>query len=64
MGAGIGRRVASKFRYFARYPDEAQVILAQPYVARPELEGFEPAYVTTRVWTHREAFGAREREAG
>jgi len=42
MGAGVGRRVASKFRYFATYPEEADAILARPFTPKPGLEDFRP----------------------
>ncbi|KAF1004571.1 MAG: NAD(P)H azoreductase [Luteibacter sp.] len=49
MGEGVGRRVASKFRYFAAHPEDADAILAQPYAGESGLEGFQPTDVET--WT-------------
>jgi hypothetical protein len=42
MGPGTGRRIASKFRYFATHRDDADAILAAPYSRTAELEGFVP----------------------
>jgi uncharacterized protein YbjT (DUF2867 family) len=57
MGAGMGRRVASKFRYFANHPEEAERILAIPFAAQPDLEDFVPTDVVSWVEAHREDFG-------
>lgn len=44
MGPGMGRRIASKFRYFHEYPDEADRILAM--VQGPgALPGFTPTSI-------------------
>ncbi|MGC4192147.1 MAG: NmrA family NAD(P)-binding protein [Thermomicrobiales bacterium] len=59
-GAGMGRRVSSKFRYFADHPDEADRILATAYVATPELAGFVPTSATAWARAHRDAFGFAE----
>lgn len=56
MGAGMGRRVASKFRYFANHPSEADAILAQPFHPKAGLEGFQPTDVATWINQHRHAF--------
>jgi uncharacterized protein YbjT (DUF2867 family) len=53
MGEGMGRRIASKFRYFADHPDDAENILARPFTASAELDGFEPTDVQTWVRAHR-----------
>jgi uncharacterized protein YbjT (DUF2867 family) len=45
MGAGVGGRVASKFRFFATYPEEADVILARPFTPQAGLEDFRPKSV-------------------
>lgn len=58
MGAGVGRRVASKFRYFARHPAEAEVILAQPFMPQEGLEDFQPADVAQWVRANRQALAA------
>ncbi|WP_244507708.1 SDR family oxidoreductase [Methylobacterium phyllostachyos] len=55
MGAGSGSVVASKFRYFAGHPEEAQSILADPFAPRPGLEGFRPTGITEWVRAHRQA---------
>jgi len=63
MGPGVGRRVASKFYYFARHQDEAEAILAAPFARLPGLEHFQTRDVETWVRRHREDFltgGLRE----
>ncbi|WP_147413666.1 hypothetical protein [Pseudorhodoplanes sinuspersici] len=64
MGAGVGGRIASKFRYFAARPDDADAILALSYVARSGLEGFQPTDVESWVRAHREVFGVRDEATG
>lgn len=56
MGAGMGRRVASKFRYFAANPSEADAILARPFEPLAGLEDFQPTDVASWVRQHRQAF--------
>ncbi|MGZ0073286.1 SDR family oxidoreductase [Sphingobium limneticum] len=56
MGPGVGRRVASKFRFFAEHHDEADAILAGPFAHRPGLDGFHSVDVETWVRRHRSAF--------
>lgn len=56
MGAGTGRRVVSKFRYFTAHPDEADAILAAPFAPQAGLEGFMPTDVMSWVQAHREDF--------
>ena len=56
MGPGVGRCVASKFYYFARHRDEAQAILAAPFVRLPGLEQFQARDVETWVRQHRDDF--------
>jgi hypothetical protein len=56
MGAGAGRRIASKFRYFATYPEEAEVILARPFTPQSGLEDFRPQSVEAWVQAHRLSF--------
>ncbi len=56
MGEGVGHRVASKFRYFAAHPEEAETILAQPFAPQSGLESFRPMDVESWVRIHREAF--------
>jgi NAD(P)H dehydrogenase (quinone) len=60
LGAGEGRRVASKFRYFAAHPDEARHILARPFTPQPGLEGFVPTDVESWARRHCDAFTAAE----
>ncbi len=56
LGPGIGRQVASKFRYFRDHPDEADRILAGAY--RPgSLPGFAPTSIEAWVSKRRELFG-------
>jgi uncharacterized protein YbjT (DUF2867 family) len=64
MGAGIGRRVASKFRYFAAHPGEAEAILARTYSAQPGLPDFWPTDVESWVRAHRAEFGVMEGDSG
>lgn len=56
MGAGNGRRIASKFRYFASHPDEARAILSEPHRPQPGLEDFRPTGVAAWVRQNRAAF--------
>ncbi len=56
LGAGAGRRVASKFRYFATSPEEAEAILAQPFTPQAGLEDFRPTSVETWARAHRPRF--------
>ncbi|MDQ1157662.1 uncharacterized protein YbjT (DUF2867 family) [Sphingomonas sp. SORGH_AS 950] len=56
MGPGVGRRVASKFRYFATYPEEADAILARPFAPQSGLENFRPKSVERWVREHRLCF--------
>lgn len=53
IGVGVGRRVASKFRYFATHPDDADAILAAPFKPQAGLEGFAPTSVQSWVRAHR-----------
>lgn len=55
MGAGMGRRIASKFRYFSSHPDEAEAILAKPFEPDAALHDFRPTDVQTWVRRHRHA---------
>lgn len=56
MGAGLDRRVASKFRYFEEHPDEAEAILAVPFKPEAGLEDFIPTSVRDWAGQHRSAF--------
>jgi uncharacterized protein YbjT (DUF2867 family) len=53
LGAGVGRQIASKFRYFAEHPDEAADILARPFQPSPSLAGFAPTSI--EEWVRRYA---------
>ncbi len=52
LGSCVGRRVASKFRYFAAHPEDADAILSVPYTRRFELGDFNPTSVETWVANH------------
>lgn len=56
MGVGTGRRVASKFHYFAAHPEDADMILSTPFQQQVGLEGFIPTNVKSWVRAHREDF--------
>lgn len=56
MGAGMGARIGSKFRYFASNPEEAETILAKPFEPCPELEGFEPLLIEEWVRINKKSF--------
>jgi uncharacterized protein YbjT (DUF2867 family) len=56
MGAGTGRRVASKFRYFATHREDTDAILATPYTGLAALGQFSPTSVETWVRNQRPAF--------
>lgn len=60
MGAGMGRRIASKFRYFAAHPAEAHSMLAQPFAPLSALEDFQPTDVQTWARLHRSVFLGNE----
>lgn len=56
LGAGVGRRVAAKFRYFEAHPQEADLILARPYGPQVGLEAFHPTPVETWIRRNKAAF--------
>lgn len=56
MGAERGRRIASKFRYFAAHPADAETILGLPFAPQQGLKGFRPTDVATWVRAHRTEF--------
>lgn len=56
LGAGQGRVVASKFRFFAEFPQQADALLAAPLQAQPGLEDFQPRSIDTWIAAHRQAF--------
>jgi hypothetical protein len=48
MGAGVGNRVTSKFRFFEAHPDEADKMLSPPFEPCRALSGFIPTAI--RAW--------------
>lgn len=56
LGRGLGRQIASKFRYFAEHPAEAERILSRPFAPAPAvLSGFAPTPVEAWARARREA---------
>ncbi|MEL4892290.1 NmrA family NAD(P)-binding protein [Xanthomonas protegens] len=64
LGAGQGRVVASKFRFFAMHPQQADALLAAPLQAQPGLEMFQPGSIDAWIAAHRQAFLAPSPAAG
>ncbi len=56
LGAGHGRVVASKFRFFAASPQQADALLAAPLQAQPGLGDFQPGSIDAWIAAHRQAF--------
>ena len=56
MGAGMGKRIGSKFRYFEAHPEEADSILSRPYTPQSGLEEFKPTDVQTWIRLHQRDF--------
>jgi len=56
MGPGTGRRVASKFRFFAAYRDEADAMLSGAFAPQPGLEDFRPTSIEEWVRRHKGDF--------
>ncbi|MDQ1155202.1 uncharacterized protein YbjT (DUF2867 family) [Brevundimonas sp. SORGH_AS 993] len=56
MGQGAGRRIASKFRYFAERPQEADDILARPFQPTSALAGFTPTPIEDWIGRHAARF--------
>jgi uncharacterized protein YbjT (DUF2867 family) len=52
MGPGIGRTVASKFRYFRDHPADTNMILARPYEPISPLEDFAPTSIADWARAH------------
>jgi uncharacterized protein YbjT (DUF2867 family) len=52
MGPGVGRAVASKFRYFRDHPEDADAILARPYEPTAPLEDFTPTSIEDWARAH------------
>jgi uncharacterized protein YbjT (DUF2867 family) len=63
MGAGTGRRVASKFRFFASHRLEANAMLAGPFEPHPGLEDFRPTSIEQWVRRHARDFDDADRLA-
>ncbi|MBR1221275.1 NmrA family NAD(P)-binding protein [Bradyrhizobium sp. U87765 SZCCT0131] len=61
MGFGMGRRVASKFRFFAQHRAEADAILAGAFTPQPGLDGFVPQPIASWVRAHLLPVVERER---
>ena len=56
MGPGMGRRVASKFRFFAAHRDEADAMLSGAFTPQPGLEDFRPTPIEEWVRRHKGDF--------
>jgi len=56
MGVDVGRRIASKFRFFAAHPREADTILSRPFEAQPSLDNFRPTPIEVWARHYRWAF--------
>ncbi|OCI91940.1 nucleoside-diphosphate sugar epimerase [Rhizobium sp. AC27/96] len=56
MGSGTGRRVGSKFRFFAAHREEAEAILSGAFKPQPSLEDFQPTGIEEWVRQHRAEF--------
>lgn len=56
MGPGTGRRVASKFRFFAAHRDEADAMLSGAFMTQPGLEDFRPTAIEEWVRRHKADF--------
>lgn len=56
MGFDVGRRIASKFRFFAAHQAEADTILATPFETQPGLENFRPMRIEAWARQYRGAF--------
>jgi hypothetical protein len=56
MGPGTGRRVASKFRFFASHRHEAKAMLSGPFEPRLGLEDFRPTGIEEWGRRHRTDF--------
>lgn len=63
MGPGTGRRVASKFRFFASHPEDADAMLAAPFTPQGGLEDFQPTGIEEWARQHRARFFATEQGA-
>lgn len=63
MGAGTGRRVASKFRFFASHRYQADAMLAGRFEPQPGLEDFRPTPIEQWVRRHARNFYDADRLA-
>jgi uncharacterized protein YbjT (DUF2867 family) len=63
LGQGAGRRVASKFRFFAAHPREADAILSGSFVGKAGLRDFRPTSIEEWVRRHRDAFLEDDRQS-
>jgi uncharacterized protein YbjT (DUF2867 family) len=63
MGAGTGRRVASKFRFFASHRYQADAMLAGRFEPQPGLEDFRPTPIEQWVRRHAKDFYDADRLA-
>lgn len=54
--ARMGRQIASKFRYFAEYPEEAADILARPFKPSAPLTDFSPSAIEDWISRHAASF--------
>ncbi|GGD96020.1 hypothetical protein GCM10011390_13470 [Aureimonas endophytica] len=60
MGPALAAAVASKFRFFAALPEEAEAILAAPFAPQPGLEDFRPTAIADWTFAHRADFMPEE----
>jgi len=56
MGAGVGKRVTSKLRFFEAHPDEAERMLSPPFQPCRALRGFVPTAIHVWAGDHRSSF--------
>lgn len=56
MGAGVGKKVSSKFRFFEAHPDQAQWMLARAYDEHNGPRGFTPESLDAWIARHAESF--------
>ena len=56
MGAGVGRRVSAKLRFFEAHPEEADRMLSRPFQPCHALSGFIPTAIHAWAADHRSSF--------
>jgi uncharacterized protein YbjT (DUF2867 family) len=56
MGAGVGKRVSAKLRFFEAHPDEADRMLSPPFQSCRALGGFVPTAIQVWASDHRSSF--------